>query len=206
SRPGWRRPCPPTPRRAASPSPRGDPAGMVKLAPRQIEGYLNSPSAPWVLLYGPDGGLVRERATRLATAIAGDAADPFRVAELTAAMLRDDPARLSDEANAMSLTGGRRVVRLRDAGDVVAALVAPLLDGPPPLALMVIEAGDLGPRSSLRLLFERSARGAALPCYRDESGSLAALVDGVLREAGLSIAAEARGFLLDSLGADRGVS
>src|SRR5690606_32315272 len=39
-----------------------------------------------------------------------------------------------------------------------------------------------------------------------ESGSLAALVDGVLREAGLSIAAEAGGFLLDSLGADRGAS
>lgn len=179
---------------------------MVKLAPRQIDGYLKSPSTPWVLLYGPDGGLVRERATRLAAAIAGDAADPFRVAELTTAMLRDDPARLSDEANAMSLTGGRRVVRLRDAGDAVAGIVAPLLDGPPPVALMVVEAGDLGPRSTLRLLFEKSARGAALPCYRDEGGSLAALVDGVLRDAGLSATAEARGFLLDNLGGDRGVS
>jgi DNA polymerase-3 subunit delta len=179
---------------------------MVKLAARQIDGYLKTPSTPWVLIYGPDGGLVRERAIRLTTATAGDAADPFRVAELTAAMLRDDPARLSDEANAMSLTGGRRVVRLRDAGDTITGIVAALLDGPPPVALVVVEAGDLGPRSSLRLLFEKSAQGAALPCYRDEGGSLAALVDGVLRAGGLTATAEARGFLLDSLGGDRGVS
>jgi DNA polymerase-3 subunit delta len=178
----------------------------VKLTPRQIDTFLKAPGTPFVLLYGPDSGLVRERATALAALIAGDAADPFRVTELTPAALRDDPARLSDEANALALTGGRRVVRLRDAGDAVTALVAPLLADRPPAALVVVEAGDLGPRSSLRLLFEKSDSAAALPCYRDEGASLGALVDGVLRAAGLSAAPEARVFLVDSLGGDRGVS
>ncbi len=179
---------------------------MVKLAARQIDGFLKAPSAAWLLLYGPDAGLVRERATRLAAAVAGDAGDPFRVAELTPAMLRDDPARLADEANALSLTGGRRVVRLRDAGDAVTGLIAALIDDAPPAALVVVEAGDLGKKSSLRLLFEKAGNGAALPCYRDEGGSLVALVDGVLRGAGLTATPEARAFLLDSLGGDRGVS
>jgi DNA polymerase-3 subunit delta len=178
----------------------------VKLAPRQIDGFLKAPSTPCVLLYGPDSGLVRERAGMLAAQAAGDAADPFRVAELTVATLRDDPARLSDEANALSLTGGRRVVRLRDAGDGATAIVESLLAGPAPAALVIVEAGDLGPRSSLRLLFERAESGAALPCYRDEGGSLATLIDGTLKAAGLSATAEARSQLIDSLGGDRGVS
>jgi len=178
----------------------------VKLATRQIDSFLKAPSTPCVLLYGPDSGLVRERAQLLAARIAGDAADPFRVAELPASVLRDDPARLSDEANALSFTGGRRVVRLRDAGDAATAILESLLAGPPPAALVVVEAGDLGPRSSLRLLFERAESGAALPCYRDEGGSLATLIDATLKAAGLSATGEARSQLVDSLGGDRGIS
>lgn len=178
----------------------------MKLNARQVDGFLRSPGASWVLLYGPDSGLVRERATQLARVVAGDPADPFRVVEIAAATLRDDPARLADEANALALTGGRRVVRLRDAGDAITSRFQGLLDGPDPAALVVVEAGDLGPRSSLRQLFERAASGAALPCYRDEGGALAALVDSTFRAAGLGVSPEARGFLLDSLGGDRGVS
>ncbi len=178
----------------------------MKLNARQIDGFLKSPGASWVLLYGPDSGLVRERAEQLARVVAGDAADPFRVVEIPAAALRDDPARLADEANALALTGGRRVVRLRDAGDAVTSRFQGLLDGPAPAALVVVEAGDLGPRSSLRQMFERAAAGAALPCYRDEGGALAALVDSTFKAARLSVSAEARAFLLDSLGGDRGVS
>ena len=45
-----------------------------------------------VLLYGPDHGLVRERADRLVSAVAGDANDPFRIAELSADAMKDDTA------------------------------------------------------------------------------------------------------------------
>lgn len=178
----------------------------MKLATRQVDAFLKSPSVDSVLLYGPDGGLVRERAQQLTRLIAGDLSDPFRVAELSPAMLRDDPARLADEANALSLTGGRRVVRLRDAGDGQSELLKRLLDGPAPAGFLIVEAGELGPRSSLRLLFEGAASGAALPCYRDEGMSLGGLIDSVLGAAKLSAAPDARALLADSLGGDRGVS
>ena len=51
-----------------------------------------------------------------------DLQDPFRVADLSAATLAADPARLADEAAQISLMGGRRVVRVRDAGDALAPL------------------------------------------------------------------------------------
>lgn len=178
----------------------------MKLAPRQLDAFLKAPTVPCILLYGPDSGLVRERAEALTRRVAGDVSDPFRVAEIPAAALRDDPARLADEANALSMTGGRRVVRLRDAGDAQTEIIGAFLAGPPPAALVLIEAGDLGRKSSLRLLFESAKTGVALPCYRDEGESLARLVDDVLGAAGLRPASEARRFLLEHLGNDRGVS
>src|SRR5262249_62361700 len=85
-------------------------ARPVKLPPRSVERFLGAPDSTItaVLLFGPDIGLVRERADRLTRAVAGDAADPFRVSELTAASLREEPTRLLDEANALSLAGGGR--------------------------------------------------------------------------------------------------
>ena len=85
----------------------------MKIATGQIDGFLRRPDPQIraVLLYGPDAGLVRERADTLAKTICPELHDPFRVAELTGAVLAADPARLVDEAAQISLMGGRRVVR-----------------------------------------------------------------------------------------------
>ena len=79
-----------------------------------------------VLLYGDDVGLIRERAARLVRAVAGAPDDPFRVVELE----RDGVGAIPAEMAALSLTGGRRVVRVRDVGDAAAAPVQAALAGP----------------------------------------------------------------------------
>lgn len=177
----------------------------MKLTGAKVEGFVKSPdpAAKAVLVYGPDTGLVRERVTRLMKTVVADTADPFRVAELGPSALKDDPARLADEAAALSLTGGRRVVVLRDAGDAQAGLIERFLADPKGDALVVVEAGDLGPRSSLRKLFEAAPNAAALPCYPDEGGSLAAVIQEELRAAGLVAEPDAMEFLTDHLGGDR---
>ncbi|MGE5503325.1 MAG: DNA polymerase III subunit delta, partial [Actinomycetota bacterium] len=120
------------------------------MAASQTEAFLKAPPAAIraVLVYGPDAGLVRERAQRLVRTVVPDPSDPFRVAELTPASLKDDPARLADEAAAIALTGGRRAVVLRDAGDTVSGPVGSFLANAKGDGLVVIEGGDLGPRSS----------------------------------------------------------
>src|SRR5512143_580756 len=145
----------------------------MKVATRDQARFLQTAESKVaaVLFYGPDGGLVRERALELVNRIAGDAADPFRVAELSLAQVKDDPALLADEAAALSLSGGRRVLRLRDAGDPLAQPLADLIAGPPPAAFLVLEAGELGPRSALRSLFERGAKTAAIACYLDDEAA-----------------------------------
>jgi DNA polymerase-3 subunit delta len=180
----------------------------MKVAPRDLPRFFSSAeeSVGAVLFYGPDQGLVRERAVDLVTRLAGDIRDPFRVAELTPAQLKEDPVRLADEAAALSLTGGRRVLRLREAGDGLAHALGELLEEMTPAAFLVLEAGELGPRSSLRVLFERLPRAAAVPCYLDDEEALQQVIADWLKTHRFTADRDAIDFLLARLGGDRGIT
>jgi DNA polymerase-3 subunit delta len=177
----------------------------MKLSGQRIEGFLAAPDPAMraVLVYGPDAGLIGERLDRLTRAICIDPADPFRVTNLPAAELKEDPARLADEVAALAMTGGRRVVRLRDAGDGVTSVLASLLADPAGDALLLIEGGELGPRSSLRRLVEAADNAAALACYGDDGGTLDALIHRELKSHGLTPEPDAVAWLADHLGGDR---
>lgn len=174
----------------------------MKLPPARVEAFLRQPdpSVRGVLVYGPDRGLVRERADALCLAVTGDLADPFRVCELAAAALKDDPARLADELVSLSLSGGTRVVRLAEATDALAKPVEMALASAPPGSLMVASAGDLAKRSALRVLFETAANAAAIACYSDDDAGVKRVIAAMLADAGLSATAEAAAYLAASLG------
>jgi DNA polymerase-3 subunit delta len=178
----------------------------VKLPPARVGAFLAKPDAALRagLVYGADAGLVRERADRLAAAICADPRDPFRVADLAAAALSADPARLHDEAASLSLTGGRRLLRVRDAGDAVGALFDRFLADPPPGdSFVLVEAGELPTRSSLRRSFEAASIAMAIPCYADGKREIEDLVRDVLGARRISIAGDAMAYLVDHLGTDR---
>jgi DNA polymerase III subunit delta len=159
------------------------------------------------LVYGPDQGLVRERAEALAKTVVPDLKDPFRVTEIDEGALGSDPARLFDEASALSMMGGRRLVRVRGANNGHAAVFERFLDEPPPGdALIVVEGGDLAKGSALRKAFEEADNGAAIACYADNDESLGEMVRSALKAQGLSIDMEALDAAVAALGSDRGVS
>jgi DNA polymerase-3 subunit delta len=180
----------------------------VKLTAGQVERFMRAPDprARAILVYGPDEGLVRERVERLIAGALDDVGDPFRLSELALDVVRSEPARLADEARALTLTGGRRVVRLRQASDQATPACRLLLAEQAADALVVIDAGDLGASSSLRRLMEQAANAAAIPCYRDQGRELGAQIDRLLAEHGLAVAPDARAYLVEHLGADRGVT
>jgi DNA polymerase-3 subunit delta len=175
----------------------------VKLPAGRVESFLKAPDCAAILLYGPDAGLVRERRDRLVASVLEDKSDPFRLVDLTMATLKEDPARLADELAALSMTGGRRVVRVHDAGDAMTALLQSWLAHPVGDALLLIEAGALTPRSSLRKLAESSPALVALACYEDEPDTLEAVILDSLRTHGLSAEPDALAWLTETLGGDR---
>ena len=164
----------------------------MKLAPARLATFLAKPDAALraALVYGGDAGLVRERADRLAASACSDLKDPFRVSDLAAA--------------AQSLTGGRRVLRVRDAGDSVGALFERFLAAPA-LGdnLVVVEAAELAARSSLRRAFEAAPNAVAIACYGDGMRDIEALAREVLGTHGIRIDGEALAYLAQYLGGDR---
>ena len=175
----------------------------MKLDARATERFLADPGpCRAVLLHGDDQGLVHERADRLTRAVAGALDDPFRVASLE----RDAHDRIEEEATALSLIGGRRVVRVRDAVDAITPALDRALragpDGPSP-CLIVIEALSLPARSKLRAALEGRADAAVIACYQEEGRQLAASLRAMIEAAGCRIDPDALALLADSLGADR---
>jgi DNA polymerase-3 subunit delta len=159
-----------------------------------------------VLIYGPDAGLIRERLNTMTKAVAGAVDDPFRVTEFTADVLSDDPARLRDEAASMALTGGRRVIRIRDAADTAAELFGKFFEDALGDALVLVTSGELSPRSRLRVVFEEADNAGALACYADDAGTLDGVIRSTLKAAGLQITPDALEWLSDRLGGDRELS
>ena len=177
---------------------------MTAVKPQDIDRFLTKPTTPVVLIYGPDAGLVRERADALIRASVENAHDPFSVVRIESEELAANPARLADEANTVPLFGGRRAVLLKISSrhNVLPSIEA-VLDDPPRDCRIIIEAGDLKKSSPLRVLAEKSKHAAALPCYLDNEQALARLIDQEMREANLTLADDARAALMSLLGGDR---
>lgn len=161
-----------------------------------------------VLFFGPDEGQVRERAAALGKTIVSDLADPFNVADVPSSTLASDPARLLDEMAALSLMGGRRLVRVRDGGEEAVPAVQNLVQNlPPGDSFLIIEAGELGTKSKLRDLFEKDESTlAALACYEADTKDLAALAADSFREAGISASRDALDLFSALVASDRAMA
>jgi DNA polymerase-3 subunit delta len=181
---------------------------VVALRGKEIDAFLArpDPGRPIVLLYGPDAGLVRERAEALLASAVDDPNDPFSLVRLDGDELAADPSRLVDEAMTMPLFGGRRAIRVRAGSRSFASGVDALADSPLKDCRIVIEAGELRPESPLRKSCERARTAVAIGCYPDGERDLAKLIDDELRPSSLRIAPDARASLIALLGGDRQAS
>ena len=186
---------------------------MTALKGKAIKAFLEKrdPAIAAVLIYGPDSGLVRERTNLLARRIVDDFKDPFNYIELGDADLKEEPARLIDEAAALSFSGGERVVRLKTTGEASAKPAASFLKAldagdVKPNGLVLIEAGNLTPRSGLRKAFEKAAKSAALPCYADNALDVRSIAEAAASAEDLRFDRDALDLIVAILGDDRGLS
>lgn len=178
----------------------------MKLQARQIPAFLKSPPAEVraILVYGPEESLMRERATALGKTVVETLSDPFNVSVLQGPEIASDPGRLLDEARAISMFGGRRLLRLENASDKNTVTLKAYLADADENALVIVEAGNLGPKSSLRKLFETAENAAALPCYVEDDRSLVSLLQALFSEKKQQIRPDAALFLAQTLAGDRG--
>lgn len=182
----------------------------MKLNGARAENYLKSPPADSLgaLFFGPDQGLCSERADTLSKQFSENPDDPFAATALSADDLSNDPAKLADEMSALSLLGDTRLIRVRlsheRSGASIAKTVKALDERPGTCAAkLIIEAGDMSPRSAVRKAFEGAKNFAAIPCYADTQTSLASLVKNQLSDLGIRIERDALDAFVPLLEGDR---
>src|SRR5579859_3777751 len=181
---------------------------MVAIKPSEVDAFVArpDPARPVVLVFGPDAGLVSERANALIKGTVDDPNDPFALARLEGDALSAEPSRLVEEAQTIPLLGGKRAVWVKAGSRNIVPAVEPLLAIRDNDCRVVIEAGDLRRNAPLRALVERAKNAAALPCYADDERARTRLIDDEMREAGLKLAPDARAMLIPLLGGDRQAS
>lgn len=180
---------------------------MSEIKSHEFESFLERTAKNYQLfvIYGPDRGLVSERASLIArkTGVALD--DPFSLIKLDISDLQRDQGRLLDEAGAIGLFGGDKLIWIRGASNekyLVDSLQL-LSNDMPNATFVVIEAGDLKKGSLLRKVAEAARNVVAIPCYADDIRALNSLIDNELSCEGLGITPAARQALLDLIGGDR---
>ncbi|WP_159952802.1 DNA polymerase III subunit delta [Rhizobium sp. 18065] len=180
---------------------------MAEIKSHEFEGFLQKSVRHYrvFVIYGPDRGLVNERASQIAKTTGVDLHDGFALIRLDVGDLQSDPGRLLDEVNAFGLFGGEKLIWIRGAANEKS-----LIDGlqylganPPEGSYVIVEAGDLKKGSGLRKVAEGERSIACVACYQDDARALNALVDNELSSANLRITPAARELLLESIGGDR---
>ena len=87
----------------------------MQLKANEVERYIKNKAGfhPVILIYGPDQGLVSERADAISHLALEGNDDPLSKLTLESDDIANDPGRLIDEANAVALFGGDKVIRVR---------------------------------------------------------------------------------------------
>ena len=170
----------------------------MKLTGADAGRYFTNPdrSASGALLYGQDAMRVALKRKDVIAALVGpNGEEEMRLERLPASDVRKDPARLVDAIKAQGFFPGERVVFLEDATDsVTKAVLAALDDWRPGDAQVIVTAGMLAARSSLRKAFEGHKSAYAIGIYNDPPSR--ADIEADLKKSGLSnVSADALGDL-----------
>jgi len=143
----------------------------MKLSARDAVRFFEKPdkAKAAILLFGPDAMRISLKRKALIDALTGPNADEeMRLTRLDAAILRKDPAALGDACKAVGFFPGLRVVHIESATDTTTkAVKAALEDWQAGDAVIVIAAGQLNARSSLRKLIEGGRSTVAIGIYTD---------------------------------------
>lgn len=173
----------------------------MKATKANIGRAVDQPDAAvrFYLFHGPDEAQSRALATRLSESMG---ASRFLIG---AGGLKSDPASLADEAGALSLFGGKRVLWIEPATRDIEGAVSALLLGADIESPVIAIAGALTKTSGLLKLAEASPLAIAHAAYAPEGKDAERMVTDVGRRFGLKIGPAVAARLADACGNDQAI-
>jgi DNA polymerase-3 subunit delta len=172
----------------------------VKANRPQLDRALQSPAETrFFLFHGPDESGSRALVEVLAAAAGGEAE---RI-DLSGSDLRQDPARLADEAASISLFGEVRYIVVEPAGDEAVPAVEALIEAPRAGNAVALVAGALRPTSKLLKLALAEPSALSFASYVPEGREADRLVAEMARSEGLIVRPDLARRLAESCAGNR---
>lgn len=173
----------------------------MKASRGQIEKALDAPTDDirFYLLYGPDEAGSAALGKRLERAMGPEAE---RI-DLDGSTLKDDPARLADEAASFSMFGDKRWVRINGMGDESLPAVTALLEAEAAGNPVIATAGALKGTSKLLKLVLDNPCAMAFASYQPDAREAEQIAIAIAREGGLRLSSDLARRIADLANGDR---
>ena len=157
-------------------------------------------SIRFYLFHGPDEAGSRAFAERLLKGLDAEKS------AMPGQEVKTDPARLADEAGAISLFGGKRAIWIEPAGDEISEGVEALLELPASENPVIAIAGSLRKTSSLLKLAEAHVRALSHVNYIPEGRDLERLVVDLARDVGLRVSPDIARHIADASAGNQAIA
>lgn len=180
----------------------------MNIKPEQVDGILKSlsPTIRGIIVYGSNEGMITTIAQQFIKAISEDIYDAFHVSYLNMADIASDAGALYAEFNAQSLMGGRRVVVIKEATNLLTKTLKELLSESSSDTLLVITSLNLKTKDSLALFAKDNDDFYGIGCYDDRDEDISQLASQFIAKNGYKIEPNAFQLLCSRLSNDRKVS
>ena len=180
----------------------------MNIKPEQVEGLVKSLPAALraVVIYGSNEGMINTLSQQFIKAVSPDIYDAFHVSYLEMSDISADVGTLYAEFNAQSLMGGRRVVVIKEATNLLTKTLKELLAESSSDSLLVITSSSLKTKDSLAVLAKDDSAFYGIGCYDDRDEDISAFASRFMDKNGFRIDRNAFQLLCSRLSNDRKIS
>ena len=180
----------------------------MNIKPEQVDGIVKAlpPHIRGVVIYGSNEGMIATLSQQFIKAVSPDIYDAFHVSYLEMSDISADIGALYAEFNAQSLMGGRRVVVIKEATNLLTKPLRELLSESSSDSLLVITSQSLKTKDSLAVLAKDEDDFYGIGCYDDRDKDISAIASEFMDKNGFKIEPNAFQLLCSRLSNDRKIS
>lgn len=180
----------------------------MNIKPEQVEGILKSlpPQIRGMVIYGSNEGMISTLSQQFVKAVSPDVYDAFHVSYLEMSDISSDVGTLYAEYNAQSLMGGRRVVVIKEATNLLTKPLKEMLSSSRSDSLLVITSSSLKTKDSLAVMAKDESDFYGIGCYDDRDEDIATFASKFMSKNGFSIDNATFQLLCSRLSNDRKIS
>jgi DNA polymerase-3 subunit delta len=171
--------------------------GIVKSLPNNIRG---------VVIYGSNEGMVSSFSQQFIKSISNDIYDAFHVSYLDCSDILSDVGILYAEFNAQSLMGGRRVVVIREASNLLTKVLRELFDSSTSDTLLIATSSNLKTKDSLAVMAKDENFMYGIGCYDDRDEDISQFASKFMSRNNFNIDNSSFQMLCSRLSNDRKIS